>query len=267
MAKIGNSSPPSPADPLGQRLANWLRFLAETTGATTAQTTPTTGQTFLVQLPESAGRAHTEHSDQGLSEVDGRLPAPGNCVLPGSFAPLHHGHLEMAKLAMSKLPQPAIENPAIGKPAIPKPAFGSGSRHCWFEICIANVDKPPLDLQMILDRIQQDFGGFGVLLSNAPTFEEKSQLFPGVTFAVGADTIRRICKLKYYENNQARFEQAIASIKSNGNRFLVFGRIEDGEFLESEQLDLPASVSELCEFVSSQEFRIDISSSEIRNDQ
>ena len=90
-------------------------------------------------------------------------------VFPGAFHPLHAGHRRMAEIAAAELGVP-VE----------------------FEISIVNVDKPPLDFIEIEHRVSQFAPQQLVWLTRAATFEEKSARFPGVTFVVGVDTMRRI---------------------------------------------------------------------------
>ena len=100
--------------------------------------------------------------------------------------------------------------------------------------------------------------------TRAPTFEEKSRLFPGATFVVGADTLVRIGQAKYYGNDPAAAEAAFANIAKRGCRFLVFGRVVDGKFQALSDLALPDSLRKLCDEVPADEFREDISSTELQ---
>lgn len=182
-----------------------------------------------------------------ITEASGTFKKPSQderrALFSGAFNPLHAGHLEMARIAAERL-------------AIP----------VEFEISIENVDKPPLDYTEMHDRAAQFIEGHLPLwFTRASTFAEKSDLFPCTTFIVGADTLLRIGHCRYYGNNPAIAEAAIAQIANNGCRFLVFGRLVDGKFQSLSDLALPASLRQLCDEIPCDEFREDISSTKLRH--
>lgn len=162
-------------------------------------------------------------------------------IFPGAFNPLHPGHQKMAEIAERILGVP-IE----------------------FEISILNVDKPPLDYAELRRRAGQFSVEEGVWLTRAPTFEEKSRRFPGAVFVVGADTIQRIADPRYYGNNAAARDAAIARIVDRGCRFLVFARCIEGRCLELDDLDLPPALRAICQGVPGGQFREDVASRDLR---
>lgn len=168
-------------------------------------------------------------------------------VFPGSFNPPHRGHLAMIEAAEKRRQCDAV----------------------W-EISIENVDKPPLDYISINERfewLRQFDDKRWMALSSAPTFREKSELFPGATFIVGIDTLVRIADSKYYGGEESQRDTAIADIASRGCRFLAFGRMLEGKFSVLSDVALPPALMSICEEVSANEFRDDISSTDLRRRQ
>ncbi len=161
-------------------------------------------------------------------------------LFPGSFNPLHDGHQQMVQLAEASTGLP-VE----------------------YELCIVNVDKPPLHLAAIQTRLAGLPSDRQVWLTRAGTFGEKSMLFPGSTFMLGLDTILRIAEGRFYPNRDAR-DHAFAMLAQRGCRFLVFPRSIGDRFLTLDDVDLPAPLRSLCAAVSASTFRVDRSSSALR---
>lgn len=163
-------------------------------------------------------------------------------ILSGSFNPAHEGHLLLAKTAEMKL-----------------------GRKLAFEISVDNVDKQSLDRQVLLDRLAQPrLSRQRVLLTRAPLFREKVLLFPGSVFIVGYDTASRLVAARYYAS-EADMLKAFADIRAAGCSFLVAGRKVEGKFLTLANLALPPAVTDLFNGLTEDEFRLDLSSSEIRS--
>ena len=134
-----------------------------------------------------------------------------------------------------------------------------------FELCTQNVDKPALSY-FDLDARCQQFEDKTLWLTRLPTFIEKAREFPNCTFVLGIDTLVRIGMSRYYESTTAMHE-AFAEFAGLGIQFLVFGRDtpNDAEgFITLSQSDVPAALRELCSEVSENDFRIDLSSSQLR---
>jgi hypothetical protein len=162
-------------------------------------------------------------------------------ILSGAFNPLHVGHRHIA---------------AIGADLLKKPVI--------MEISILNPDKPPLDYYEIDRRTAQFVPDQPLYLTRAATFEEKARLFPGATFLVGADTIRRIAMDRYYHNNPAACRTCLEYIAGRGCRFLVFGRDMGTGFMQLADLDLPEVLRAICRDVPPEIFREDVTSTGIR---
>ncbi len=165
-------------------------------------------------------------------------------VFPGAFNPPHQGHLGMAAEAERRLGGPVA----------------------W-EVSIANVDKPPLDYISIRERLaglRREDDKRMAALTCSPTFREKAELFPGVVFVVGADTLLRIGDEHYYGDDDRGRDAAIAAIAQQGCRFLVFGREVAGRFQTLADLAIPAPLRMICDEVPAADFREDVSSTALR---
>jgi hypothetical protein len=161
-------------------------------------------------------------------------------IFPGAFNPLHIGHRRMADVG-SRLLSQAVE----------------------FEISTENVDKPPLDFLQMQERAGQFSSTESLWFTRAATFVEKAAIFPGATFLVGIDTLLRIADPKYY-GDEASCSAALEQIAAHGCRFLVFGRQTVSGFHTLSDAELPPALAEICREVPAEDFREDISSTELR---
>jgi Cytidylyltransferase-like len=171
------------------------------------------------------------------------LSAPPPLVLmPGSFNPVHEGHVSLARVA-EELKQQQLA----------------------FEISVTNVDKPPLAGGVVRQRVAQFAWKAPVELTRAPTFVEKSRLFPKTTFVIGADTAERLVAPRYYGDDEARMRDALEEIGSSGGNFLVAVRIDAaGRIRALSDIPVPRRYVDLFTEIPEHRFRLDTSSSEIR---
>lgn len=107
--------------------------------------------------------------------------------------------------------------------------------------------------------------GKTVIISNQPYFYKKAELFPGSAFVIGADTVARLINPKYYDGDHGKMLEILDGCKRIGCTFLVGGRNVDGVFKVLEDFDIPETLKDMFVSIPADRFRIDISSTEIRN--
>jgi hypothetical protein len=176
---------------------------------------------------------------------DGRVvttvPSGGSTVVSGSFNPLHDGHEGLALVAARRTGLPVL-----------------------FELPLVNAAKAPIGLIEARRRALQFGGKAPVALTRHPLFEDKAQLLPGSVFVVGVDTAERVVDPRFYDGDHGRMVTSLRRIRERGCRFLVAGRDVGGVFRTLAQVALPDGYRDLFEALDEDEFRVDVSSTEIR---
>ena len=171
-------------------------------------------------------------------------PVEPSAVLSGSFNPLHEGHRQLAEAAAR----------TIGGDVA-------------FEIPAVNADKPQLAELQIRRRAMQFAGWATLVITRAPTFAEKARLLPGKVFVVGVDTAERILDPRFYGGTGEGMQAALEVVRRTGCRFIVAGRVENGRFTTLADMRVPAEFADLFQGIPPEEFRVDISSTELRRAQ
>ncbi len=162
-------------------------------------------------------------------------------ILSGSFNPLHKGHKAMHDHASKVL-----------------------DSDIFFEVCIQNADKPTLNYEEVTNVIDQFSSSDNWLLTKVGKFTEKAMLFPNSTFILGTDTLARVVNEKFYLNKKQMLAE-LEIFNANNNNFLVFGREVDGSFVSLQDINIPVHINSRFTEVTEKDFRLDISSTELRS--
>lgn len=214
---------------------------------------PSGGQ-VVVEVKESTEKEYHPERLQGLLSGEECLYTPlrngdflteNRVVIPGSFNPFHQGHRKMVEYALK---------------------LNKNAQRPVLEISITNVDKGKLsgfEVQKRINNLIQsgDAGRVDLAITNFPTAAEKAILFRNSTFIIGVDTWYRIIDPKYYNYSQEECEVALEAIRETGCDFLVLGRLVNGHF---HTLPTDTTTRGLARGISEEEFRVDISSSQLR---
>ena len=125
-----------------------------------------------------------------------------------------------------------------------------------------NVDKSQINFFDLTKRIKQFKSNGKLIITNSPTFKEKSSLFKKSIFVVGYDTALRLLDKKYYPYE---INDAYNEIKKNECSFLVTGRYIHKKYYDPNEIDY-GEFKDFFSVLAEDKFRLDISSTILRND-
>lgn len=150
-----------------------------------------------------------------------------------------HTHLHVSKQYANHTPSPPHPRRELLEAA--QQATGLPG---MYELSIGNADKGMLPEEEILRRVKQfQDAGLPVVVTQAPLFTQKAELFPDSVFAVGYDTAVRLVKPEYYGDDEAMLLQ-FAKLVYRGCSFVVGGRVdgEHGRFMTLRDVDIPENL-------------------------
>lgn len=171
-------------------------------------------------------------------------------LYPGSFKPLHWGHTELGRVAGDVMQRYSTEK---------KPVY------LTYEISASIVGKKDVCEADFEERLKQFTSQHRrVAITGAKLFVEKAEMFPNHGLIVGIDTARRVLDPCYYDNSEAKMIEAMQAIERFGCYFVVGGRKHGDEWDDLSCLQVPAPVKHMFKGINPADFRVDISSTEIR---
>lgn len=221
---------------------------------TAAQEAAAAAQSTTATIPKSL-------KSRSASPVQALQPL--RLLYPGSFNPLHYGHTELAQAAIRVLrQQPAYRH----DPYIPV--------EVTYEIAVKVVDKGAIACDDLQRRVAQFLElGERVAVTNAKLFISKAKLFPGHGFLIGIDTAVRVVDPQHYSTSSdpavataAMVEALQRDIGDRGCYFVVGGRTvsEPVGWQELSSLAIPPAIQHLFVGIPAAEFKVDVSSTELR---
>lgn len=163
-------------------------------------------------------------------------------LLPGSFNPLHHGHIGLAGM---------IERMT--------------GRKVVYEMTNYHPNKGVISYEELERRMNQ-FRSFApvVVSDHAPLYIDKARKYPGVPMVMGADAAFELLNPVHYHNSLMEMYDVLGEFRDVGTVLYVVGRYVEREktYMTLQDLPIPDRFRDIFRDVS---FREDISSSAIRS--
>jgi hypothetical protein len=176
--------------------------------------------------------------------IDGKLAtladlsADRHVIYPGSYAPLHHGHEQVAEMVETMT-----------------------GRQVVFQLTASHPSKGPIPPDELARRIDQfRFRWQTLVLEKDGLYLEKARRLPGFDFVVGADAVLGLLDTRYYGGKRG-LTAALDELSRLKTTFYVVGRVIDGDYLALEDIPVPERYRHIFRAVSG---RWDISSSALR---
>ena len=176
------------------------------------------------------------------AEAPGRRLS-GAVLLCGSFNPLHDAHRRLADVTAALL-----------------------GRDPMFEMSLVNADKAAIAGEEAEGRAVQFAGYAPLLLTADPRFADKVGWVRESVFVLGADTLARLVDSRFYSCDRGSMLDAFGRIRESGCRFLVAARLDpsSGRVQMLSDCAVPRGFERLFEAIPVADFRMDISSTELR---
>ena len=168
--------------------------------------------------------------------------------LCGSYNPLHEGHMKLLESGYSHFPDCSP----------------------YYHFCTTNCDKGSVDFEVFLKRVAQFIKlQKKLIVCKSPLFIQYARIWSSCVFILGYDTFTRLLLPKYYDNNPDNVLKVLEEFRQCKSHFLVAGRYDQnlGQFLVPDldkELEYP-EYKDLFSVLTEDEFRIDLSSTELRN--
>lgn len=189
----------------------------------------------------------TSHKLDGTIEKS-KIPSHRVIYNPGTFNPLHYGHIEAASAARER----RINDICFDVDLI-------------YTTCINPLHKPMAMATDLLQKISQMKGKNFLLTKDDGLFLDKARTNPRAGFVLGADALLNMLNPKWYAD-PTDIEKMLEEFIELNVKFYIIGRVIDGKFITLDDIkDIYPIVKGYWSQFCSVSGRWDISSTELRN--